>query len=307
MVQLLKSAKQASQQAAQSLSATVREILRHRLIFTTMRSFLLHNGLTASAALAFYFLMSLFPFLIFLASALALLPIPDLPRRMVDLAWHFVPAESMPVVESMLNSTMRSNGKLISAGFVLTIISASNAFASTAESLNAIFERENTLSFWKGRIKGLAMTFAIGGLTTVALSAMLLGPNFAHELEQVFRISRTFVWVWPVVRYILAIGGALASLEMLYYLVPGRRQSFGEQLPGSIFAVLVWFASSALLGMYLRRFAYINAIYGTLASFIVLMIWLQITAAAILLGAELIIAVEKFRQETANEEARAAD
>ena len=99
---------------------------------------------------------------------------------------------------------------------------------------------------------------------------------------------------------VLAVGGALASLEMIYYMGSGRSHSFGKQLPGAFFAVLVWFSSSALLGIYLRRFAYLNAMYGALASFIVLMIWLQITAIAILLGAELNVALAKVKNSLEN-------
>jgi len=290
----VQSAKQVSGEAAQSLWATFHQTLRHRLVVRVVESFLQHNGINSSAALAFYYLMSLFPFLIFLAGALAVLPIPDLAIRMVELSRHFVPAETMPMVESMLTSTMHGGGKLLSIGFLLTIISASNAFAATNESLHAIFEKEVTLTFWKSRVKAIGMTLVIGGLTVVALVAMMLGPNFAQLVEQTFRISHTVVWIWPVVRYVLAVGGALASIEMLYYLGSGRSHSFGKQLPGAAFAVLVWFSSSALLGIYLRQFSYLNAMYGTLASFIVLMVWLQITAIAILLGAELNVAVSKF-------------
>ena len=291
----LQSAKEVSTEAAESLWATFHQILRHKLVFRTVGSFLQHDGMTSSAALAFYFLMSLLPFLIFLASALALLPIPDLSIRMVSLVRHFVPAETMPLAESMLISTMDSSGKLLSIGFVLTIISASNAFAAANDSLHTIFDKENTLSFWGSRIRAIGTTFVIGGLTVVALGAMLLGPNFAKLFEHVLRINHTVVWLWPVARYIIAIGGALAALEMLYYMGSGRSHSFGKQMPGSVFAVMVWLLSSALLGIYLREFASFNAMYGTLASFIVLMMWLQITAIAILLGAELNVALVKFR------------
>ena len=132
-------------------------------------------------------------------------------------------------------------------------------------------------------------------MTTVALSAMLLGPHFGRELARVFNINRTFVVVWPVLRYVLAVSCALASIEVLYYLGPSRKHTWREQFSGTVFAVAVWIASSGLLGIYLRRFSYMNAMYGTLASFIVLMIWLQITAAAILLGAELNVQLERSR------------
>ncbi len=271
--------------------------LDRRPVIAAAQGFLRHNGLTASAALAFYFLMSLLPFLIFLASALAVLPIPHLAPRMVQLASHFVPSETMPLVHSMLTSTMHTNNGLVSAGFLLSVIAASNAFAVTTTLLNAIYEGGKPVTFWKSRLLAIYITFAVGGMTTVALGAMLLGPHFGRELARVFNVSDTFVDVWPVLRYLLAISCALASIEVLYYLGPSRKHTLRQQFPGSVFAVSVWLASSGALGIYLRRFSYLNAMYGTLASFVVFMIWLQITAAAILLGAELNVTLEKRKTE----------
>jgi membrane protein len=274
---------------------TLQQIFRHHLVIAAFRSFVRRNGITASAALAYYFLLSLLPFLIFLASALALLPVPHLATRMVQLASHFVPAQTMPMVDSMLKSTMHTNNGLLSAGFVLAVIAASNGIAVMIMVLDTTYESAEKLSFWASRFRAIYITGAVGGMTAVALAAMLLGPHFGRELARVFDVSGTFVSVWPVLRYILAISCALASVEVLYYLGPRRKHSLRQQFPGSVFAVLVWIASSALLGIYLRRFSYMNAMYGTLASFIVFMIWMQITAAAILLGAELNVQLERLK------------
>src|SRR5271166_3182931 len=274
-----------------------------RLVTATVGSFLRHNGLTSSAALAFFFLMSLFPFLIFLASALALLPIPHLATRMVHLVSHFVPDQTMPMVESMLNSTMHTNNGLLSAGFILAVIAASNAFAVMATELNTIYDVRETRTFWSKRLSAIYVTFVVGGMTTVALSAMLLGPHFGGELARVFNVSRTFVMVWPIMRWALVITCALVSIEMLYFLGPNRKHTLRQQFAGSVFALAVWIGSSGLLGIYLRKFSYFNAMYGTLASFIVLMMWLQFAAMAILLGAELNVELEKERSATQQAEA----
>ncbi len=269
-----------------------------RLVTSTVRSFLKHDGLTSSAALAFFFLMSLFPFLIFLASALALLPIPHLAEGMVHLVAHFVPEQTMPMVDSMLTSTMHTNNGLLSAGFILAVLAASNAIASMATALNTIYEAEETRSFWQKRLSAIYVTFAVGGMTAVALSAMLLGPHFGRELARVFDVSQTFVMVWPVMRWTLVLTCALAAIGTLYYLGPNCKHTLRQQVTGSLFAVAVWIASSGLLGIYLRKFSYFNAMYGTLASFIVLMTWLQFAAMAILLGAELNVELEKRRTAT---------
>ena len=281
------------ERTASPTATTLRQAFDRRPLIATVRSFLRHNGMTTSAALAFYFLMSLFPFLIFLASALALLPIPHLATHMVQLASHFVPDETMPMVHSMLTSTMHTSHGLLSIGFVLAVVAASNAFVAMTTAFNTIYEVQETRTFWKGRLNAVYITFVVGGMTAVAVTAMLLGPHFGRELARVFNVNHAFVEVWPILRYVLAVSCALASVETLYFLGPNRAHTLREQLPGSIFAVVVWIASSGVLGIYLRRFSYLNAMYGTLASFIVLMIWLQIAAVAILLGAELNVETEK--------------
>jgi membrane protein len=226
----------------------------YRTVVTTLRGFLNHDGITSSAALAFYSLISLLPFLIFLGSALALLPIPHLATRMVHLVSHFIPNETMPIVESMLNSTMHASQGLLSLGFALAVIAASNAFAAMGTALDRIYEGATKRGFWRERVRAIVVTFVVGAMITVAIGAMLLGPHFARELARVFDVSRTFVSVWPLLRYVLAIGCALASIEVLYYLGPSRKHTWREQLAGCVFAVAVWIASSGVLGIYLRRF-----------------------------------------------------
>ncbi|MFZ1136859.1 MAG: YihY/virulence factor BrkB family protein, partial [Candidatus Korobacteraceae bacterium] len=134
----------------------------------------------------------------------------------------------------------------------------------------------------------------------VALGAMLLGPHFAREVERVFGVSHTFTIVWPTLRWVLAVTFGLASMEALYYLGVTHKHSLRHQLPGSVFAVAVWIVSSGVMGVYFRTFSYTNAMYGTLGSLIIFAIWLQLTAMAILLGAELNVEIEK--QRTASEQ-----
>jgi membrane protein len=269
-----------------------------RVVTSSVRGFVRHDGFTSSAALAFFFLMSLFPFLIFLASALALMPIPHLATRMTHLVSHFIPEQTMPMVEAMFDSTMRTNNGLLSAGFILAVISASNAIAAMSDALNTIYEVKETQTFWRSRVRAVSVTFVVGAMISVALGAMLLGPHFGAELARVFNVNRSFVAFWPFIRWTLVMTCALASIEMLYYAGLRQQHSLRQLFPGSVFGVVVWIGSSGLLGIYLRKFSYFNAMYGTLASFIVLMMWLQFTAMAILLGAELNVELEKRKNAT---------
>ena len=200
-----------------------------RVASATVRGFLAHNGFTTSAALAFYLLLSLLPFLIFLTSALALLPVRHLSSRMIQLASHFVPASTMPMVETMLNSTIETSHGLISIGFILVVIAASNAFAVLTSLLNTIYEVKEDPGFWKTRLRAIGTTIVVGVMMFVALSAMLLGPHFGRELEHVFGVSHTFTTVWPTLRWVLAVTCALASIEALYYLGVSRKHTPSDE------------------------------------------------------------------------------
>jgi membrane protein len=163
-----------------------------------------------------------------------------------------------------------------------------------ASLLNTIYGVKEGPGFWISRLSGIGTTIVVGAMMFVALSAMLLGPHFGREREHVLGVSHTFTMLWPPLRWVLAVTCTLASIEALYYLGVSRKHTLRQQLPGAVFALVIWIVSSGVMGLYFRRFAYINAMYGTLTSVIILAVWLQITAVAILLGAELNMQIKQW-------------
>jgi membrane protein len=79
----------------------------------------------------------------------------------------------------------------------------------------------------------------------------------------------------------------MLSVELLYFFGPNVRQQFVAQIPGAVFAVISWVAASFGLGWYLRSFANYNETYGALGAVVILMLWLYLSALAVLMGAEL--------------------
>lgn len=249
----------------------------------------------------------MFPFLIFLASALALLPIHHMVERTTDLISNFVPSQSMPVVSSVVNATMRSNKGLVSAGFLGAVIFASNGFAAMVAALDSSYEVKETRSFWRVRVLAIWVTFVVGGLICLALIVMLLGPHFGRWMGETFDVSGIFVSVWPYMRWAVILSCMLTSFELLYFWGPNARHTFKSQFPGAIFAVLLWIFSSAMLGVYIRSSSYFNSTYGVLGVFILLMLRFQLSALAILLGAELNAQLAKYRAAAALAAAERAD
>jgi membrane protein len=254
-----------------------------------------NHTLQMAAALSYYFVISLFPGLIFLSAVVAYLPVPDLFNQGLTLMSHFVPAESMGLVRKVLTDVVTPyRTTFLSFGVLGTMWAASGGFAAAIEALNIAYDAQETRPFWKTRPLSLALTFIMGTLLLTALGVMIVGPRFGEWLAAKLHSANVFIVLWPYIRWIIAVTFAVLSVEALYFLAPNVKQRFWASLPGAILAVAAWLASSYLLGIYFRQFANFNKTYGTLGAAVALMVWLYWTGFAMLVGAELNAELAKF-------------
>ncbi|PYV77450.1 MAG: ribonuclease BN [Acidobacteria bacterium] len=241
-----------------------------------------------AAALSYYFVLSLFPALIFLSAAVAYLPVPDLFGQALSLMARFIPPDSMGLVRRILADVVTPNrGAFLSFGILGTLWAASGGFSAAIEVLNVAYDVQDDRPFWKTRPLAVGLALAIGGLLLLTLAVMIVGPRFGEWLASRVHLSNVFVFLWPFIHWSIAIAFTILAVEALYYLAPNVKQRFLATLPGAMLAVGCWIALSYLLGFYFRHFANFNKTYGTLGAGIALMVWLYWTGFAILVGAEL--------------------
>ncbi len=247
-----------------------------------------HHTLQVSAALSYYFVLSIFPCLIFLSAVLAFIPLPELFGRVLLLMGRLLPTDSMKMVYSVLGDVLSSHrATWISFGMLGTIWMASAAFDSVIEALDIAYDVKCERSFWKSRLLAICLAGICGALLVVALAVMMVGPHFGEWAAARLALSEMFVRAWPFFRWTIAICFTILAVEVLYFLAPNVKQRFGATLPGAVLAVAVWNGLSYLLGLYFHYFANFNRTYGTLGGFIALMIWLYWTSFVLLVGAEL--------------------
>ena len=241
-----------------------------------------------AAALSYYFVLSLFPALIFLSAVVAYLPVPDLFGQALGLMARFIPPDSMGLIRRILADVVTPNrGAFLSFGIVGTLWAASGGFSAAIEALNVAYDVQDDRPFWKTRPLAVGLALAIGGLLLLTLAVMIVGPRFGEWLASRVHLSNVFVFLWPFIHWSIAIAFTILAVEALYYLAPNVKQRFLATLPGAMLAVGCWIALSYLLGFYFRHFANFNKTYGTLGAGIALMVWLYWTGFAILVGAEL--------------------
>ena len=257
-----------------------------------------NHMLQMAAALAYYFVLSLFPALIFLSAVVAYLPVPDLFNQALALMARFLPADSMGLVQRVLADVVTPNREtFLSFGILGTIWAASGGFAAAIEALNIAYEVEDDRPFWKTRPLALGLAFIIGALLLIALCVMVVGPRFGQWLAVRVHLSKLFVLLWPYIHWTIAIGFTVLAIEALYFLAPNVKQRFRATLPGAVLAVGCWIGLSYLLGVYFRHFGTFNKTYGTLGGAIALLVWLYWTGFATLVGALLNAELAKISRE----------
>ena len=276
--------------------------IKHALT-RTYSDMLQNHTLQMAAALSYYFVLSLFPCLIFLSAVVAYLPLPNLFEQILSMMARFLPRDSMGLVRTVLSDVITPNrGTFLSFGLLGTLWTASGGFAAAIEALNIAYDVEDDRPFWKTRPLALGLALMNGALMLVALSVMIVGPRFGEWLSGRVHLSYLFVLLWPYIHWSIAIGFTILAVEALYFLAPNIKQRFLATLPGAILSVGCWLSLSYLLGLYFRHFANFNKTYGTLGACIALMTWLYWTGFAMLVGAELNSELAKISSEGKIEE-----
>jgi membrane protein len=247
-----------------------------------------NNTLAFAAALSYYFVLALFPALIFLAAVVAYLPIPDLFNTIIATMARVAPETSMGLVRKIVADVISpSRGAFLSFGLLGTLWTCSSGFAAIIEALNVAYNVPETRPIWKTRLLAIGLIFLIGTLVTVAFAFMIVGPRFGEFLATHLGLKYEFALLWPVLRYVFAVTFIVIAIEALYFIAPNVKQRFSSSLPGAILAVVGWILLSDGLSLYFLKFAHLNRTYGVLGGGVALLTWLYWSGFVILLGAVL--------------------
>ena len=252
------------------------------------RDIIRHHALQVAAALSYYFVLSIFPGLIFLSAMVGWMREQHLFGSVLALMSRLFPPDTMHVVDSVLHDVLSNHrGTLLSFGMIGTIWVGSTGFSAMIEALDIAYDAPDNRPYWKTRLLATGLAAICGSLLLVALAVMIVGPRFGAWIAAHLGLSSAFAVLWPPLRWAIAISFTVLAVELLYFLAPNVKQRFAASLPGAIFAVIVWNGLSLLLSLYFRDVANFSRTYGTLGGFIALMIWLYWTSFVLLVGGEL--------------------
>lgn len=275
-----------------------------RLLFHTVREAIDDRVPGLAAEIAFFVLLSL-P-----ALALTLLAGVGLVGDLVGADWQADLAQqiregtslvlqpsSQTVIDDVLTATVEEGSAgIVGFGLVFAIFSASRAFRVIVETVTIAYDLEETRPRWQQRLWGLALT--ISGLLVglVVAPLVIAGPRFGATLSLLLGVVPGLAGTWSIAYWPTAAVLLTLMVTALFHVAAPWHTPLRQDLPGALVAVGLWLVGSVGLRAYARFVIETDAAYGPLAGPLVVLLWLYVTAFALLLGAEFNAELHRSRQ-----------
>ena len=258
---------------------------------------------TRSAALSYYFILALFPMLLFLVSLVGVFAGPGSQLRdsIISGLGRLAPGSASELVHSVVNQTFKSSSGLkLAMGLLGALWAASGGMGAVVVSLNVVYRVKETRAWWKQKLTIIGLTLALAALIVIALVLVLYGGKIGQLLATHIGLGDVFRIAWKVLQWPLSFAAMFLSFSIIYYFGPDlKERKWYWVTPGAVAGVALWLVASLGFRLYLEFFNSYSATYGSLGAVIILMLWLYITGFAVLIGGELNWIVENEDKETA--------
>ncbi len=256
-----------------------------------------------AAQLSYYFLLSLFPLLICVSALLGYFFAAEttLEQRLLQYLGTMMPKAAFDVVRATADDLLQTrDGGILSFGLLVALWLASSGMEAVIEGLNVAFQVQEARPWWRRRLVALGLTVNVALLVGCALGLVLAGAVGGRILADLAGLGDIWSPLWRLVQWIASILFLLFAIALVYFLGPNLKDRRKTQVivPGAVVALTGWMTASVGLRVYLDNFSVFGRTYGSLGAVIALLLWLYLTGAALLLGAEINSAIQARLSET---------
>lgn len=246
---------------------------------------------TLAQALAYSLFLAIPASLLVVLGAFSLVADATTIESLIDRARTVMPEEAATLVRDSLRRTAAST----SSGIVMTVLGLALAVWTTTSAATTLmhgiavaFDREDKRRFVRKRLVAFAIVIALVVGAALVLGLLVLGPHVEGWIGDAIGAPTATAWLWWSLQWPLLIGGLLFAFGVVLYLAPDVEQRSWKLItPGAVTAVVVWLVASGAFALYTAHFGSYDKTWGTLSAVVITLLWLWLTSASLLLGAEI--------------------
>ncbi|HEU0304479.1 MAG TPA: YihY/virulence factor BrkB family protein [Gaiellaceae bacterium] len=202
-----------------------------------------------------------------------------------------LPEEAATLLRDSLRRTAEStsSGLLMTvAGLALALWTTTSAATTLMKGVTTAFDRDDGRRFVRKRLVALVIVVALVASAALIVGLLVLGPHLERWVGEAAGVPSLTAWLWWSLQWPVLVAGLLFAFGVVLYLAPDVEQGRWQLvLPGAVAALVVWLLASVGLALYSAGFGSYEKTWGTLSAVVVTLVWLWLTSAALLLGAEI--------------------
>ena len=258
-----------------------------------IRNLLKESIANRAKAMAFSFFLALFPMLLFLFSLLPYFPIQGIINELYSALNEMLPADVYAkVINTMDEILTHKHTVLLSVGFLGTLVVSVNGMDSIMQAFNQSLNIIETRSFVKRKLLCLYLVLLLFVLVAVVLTIMMGYKHFtAYLLSRDLLAENFWYYAMNVGKWILMIAIGLFVISSIYYVAPVKKQRLNFFSAGASLSTVLFFLVTAGFRLYIENFSNYNALYGSIGTLIIVMLWIQLSCMILLIGYELNISI----------------
>jgi membrane protein len=255
-----------------------------------------NDGLAMASHVALSLVIALFPFLICVAALAALLGAGRISTHIIHLLFDFWPEGVAGPLAREADKILIPRRNVLTISIVLTLLVATNGVESLRIALCRAYGVERFRPWWQARLIGVGFVLIGAGALVASAVLVVLWPAFWRAAVSSMPDLKALGLTYDVVRYGLASIVLVAGLTATHLWLPDRRPRSPDVVPGIAATLILWLAGATLYGELLAHMTHLKATYAGLAGILTALIFLQISAAIFIFGAEVNAALRRRTQ-----------
>ena len=249
-----------------------------------------------AAEVAFYLVLSLPPLLLVILGLLGFVgdiggpdTVADIKDQLIEWAGNVLSASTIsdtvePAIDDLLE---HGRADVLTLGGLIAVWSGSRAARVVVDTVTIAYDLEDHRDFRRKTLVGLWLTVAGILALTVLIPLLVVGPRFGAALADNLGLASAFETIWSILYWpVVAIVGVVL-LTWVLHIAPPQATRWRHDLPGAVLALTVWILGSVGLRVYTTTFLESNSAFTLFTAPLAVLLWLYVSAIALLLGAEL--------------------
>lgn len=246
-----------------------------------------------ASEMGFMLCIGICPFMLFLTALFGWIGKHTFMNSIFVFMQNIVPSDALNVINTVLNEIFfYSKGGIVAIiGFCITLFLSTNTMAIVAKGLNRAYKVKETRNFLYSRLLALVMVFVHTLVLFLSITTIVFGKVIVKFLVAYIGMTQHLANIMLFVRWPIAFLTLFILAYLSYYILPDltgheklRRHS---AWPGSIFFCISWLLGSWGFSIYINNLHTYNFVYGTIAGFAIMMMWMYYTSILILIGGEI--------------------